>query len=1294
MSVKPDLSSTGDLSTTATDGDDFIDLGPGNTARVDGMGGFDTVLLRPTEQSNHFGIYIPDYFKNIEVIQGSTADEQVSIDARILRSLQIFDGGGGNDEILLHNLLGNLPGNTLDLSQTKVVNATLDLDYLPSDLPVTVKVGYRETALAIHTQSESRVTVDASESGITFTLAERNEMFANGVDTILDASGSYNYTPVTLTDFEDTRIVRPGQGPIFLDENQDAGVVFTPGGGSLELETWFGELGLDEGGTVDLVEDGAVTWVRVDLTDDGVANGLDIGTLTVSATSGIWRFQFNEEASGEHIKEVLRNLTFTFDDTIPGGGVFDTGVTLKFQDAVSWAETFSTRLFLVPTNAQVLDPAQNSSPATEGDDEFVASAAIFRNNYTLAGGDGTDTLYLDDPGSIIQLWNLAEFSGIERIVFHQYGGFLQLTAQNLASVDTIVGGGAGAWADISLVGAARSIFDLSNKTLAGAYYLTVESAEDGDIVITDKSQVLEYVGSFVGSRIFGDQRSGLRLHLVGDTFTAEERQALRDGGMSFVRDASDDGAGNLVPVLHNLDGDHIQARNGDAVALDLDGNGSITDDGGIRKLTVTIVGGDANDRLGISTAGSIRLLSGMIEGGEIRDVTIPLGIVFARLYDISNTSFTILFNGNATQAHIDNLIHALTYANVGWGPGTRQREIAISVSDGADKTTTGTVTVTHTTDVQVLDPAGTSAPSTGGDDDFIAPIGIFRGDYSLNGGAGTDTLYLTESEAEFDFTDIAEFSGFERILFHETGGLLRLNDAGFAQVDAIAGATDGSGIGDIILDGAPRATFDLRGKAFTEAYAITVAASYADLVVADKSQILSCLHSLPRFGLRVKLVGDAFTETERAQLIERGVAHIWDESDNGAGNLAPVIAGLDGDHVQARNGDAMALDLGADAMLSDDGKIRKITVTVVNGDANDKLGISTSGSIILTGGLVEGGEIRDGLVPLATLFNVTNTSFEILINGQAFPSRIDALVRALTYANTGDAAETQRQIRIDVSDSADKTSTATVTVTHTASQQPPPTEPVAPSSLALSNSTVRENTPAGSQIGKLSAVDPDTGDRLTYTLLDDAGGRFAISGDRIVVADSLKLDYEQAQAHAIRVRVTDNHGLSAEKSFTIAVQDVVSETVAGSAGHDVIKGGLGRDVLTGGAGNDQIWGGLDKDVLRGGAGKDVFVFDYRANKAHADRVMDFNVRDDSIYLENKVFKKLGKMGSLDKPAKLASKFFKIGTKAADRDDYLIYNKKTGKLYYDGDGSGMKIKAVEIATLSDKPKLKHTDFFVV
>ena len=155
-----------------------------------------------------------------------------------------------------------------------------------------------------------------------------------------------------------------------------------------------------------------------------------------------------------------------------------------------------------------------------------------------------------------------------------------------------------------------------------------------------------------------------------------------------------------------------------------------------------------------------------------------------------------------------------------------------------------------------------------------------------------------------------------------------------------------------------------------------------------------------------------------------------------------------------------------------------------------------------------------------------------------------------------------------------------------------------------------------------------------------------------------------------------------------------NDVLYGGDGNDLLKGGDGLDVLYGLAGNDTLYGGAGKDTLYGGTGKDVFVFDTRANKStNLDRVADFSAKDDSIWLDNAVFSnKIGK-GTPTSPRKLSKSFFKLGTKAGDKDDYFIYNKAKATLYYDIDGSGKKAM-VEIAKFDKKPNLTINDLFVI
>ncbi|WP_210497298.1 glycoside hydrolase family 113 [Microvirga antarctica] len=153
-----------------------------------------------------------------------------------------------------------------------------------------------------------------------------------------------------------------------------------------------------------------------------------------------------------------------------------------------------------------------------------------------------------------------------------------------------------------------------------------------------------------------------------------------------------------------------------------------------------------------------------------------------------------------------------------------------------------------------------------------------------------------------------------------------------------------------------------------------------------------------------------------------------------------------------------------------------------------------------------------------------------------------------------------------------------------------------------------------------------------------------------------------------------------------------NDKLYGGNHNDILRGGLGNDSLSGGAGNDQLWGESGKNALSGGAGRDVFVFNAKPSAATIDRIADFIVKDDSVYLDNAVFKKLGG-GTLTKPGKLNKAFFTIGSEAKDKNDYLVYDGTKKTLFYDVDGSGAG-KAVAIVSFAQKQKLTALDFFII
>lgn len=165
--------------------------------------------------------------------------------------------------------------------------------------------------------------------------------------------------------------------------------------------------------------------------------------------------------------------------------------------------------------------------------------------------------------------------------------------------------------------------------------------------------------------------------------------------------------------------------------------------------------------------------------------------------------------------------------------------------------------------------------------------------------------------------------------------------------------------------------------------------------------------------------------------------------------------------------------------------------------------------------------------------------------------------------------------------------------------------------------------------------------------------------------------------------------LSPSKNLNDAKGDTYSsiENLTGSNYNDTLIGGAGANVMSGGAGDDKIYGGLGKDRLIGGAGKDTFVFDTKLGSTNIDIIDDFSVTDDKIRLDSDIFTKLAPAASL------SSAYFHIGTKASDGNDRIIYDKSTGKLYYDDDGTGGHA-TVQFATLDKGLNITAADFDVI
>ncbi len=89
-----------------------------------------------------------------------------------------------------------------------------------------------------------------------------------------------------------------------------------------------------------------------------------------------------------------------------------------------------------------------------------------------------------------------------------------------------------------------------------------------------------------------------------------------------------------------------------------------------------------------------------------------------------------------------------------------------------------------------------------------------------------------------------------------------------------------------------------------------------------------------------------------------------------------------------------------------------------------------------------------------------------------------------------------------------------------------------PTNITISNDSVSKSAPIGTQVGLLTGIDPDAGQTFTFSLVAGSGAtdnaKFQIVGNSLRTAAALS-----GRRASIRIRVTDQNGLSFDKVFSI-----------------------------------------------------------------------------------------------------------------------------------------------------------------
>jgi Ca2+-binding RTX toxin-like protein len=154
--------------------------------------------------------------------------------------------------------------------------------------------------------------------------------------------------------------------------------------------------------------------------------------------------------------------------------------------------------------------------------------------------------------------------------------------------------------------------------------------------------------------------------------------------------------------------------------------------------------------------------------------------------------------------------------------------------------------------------------------------------------------------------------------------------------------------------------------------------------------------------------------------------------------------------------------------------------------------------------------------------------------------------------------------------------------------------------------------------------------------------------------------------------------------YSLAGGYVDNLTLTGSAAVSGTGNGL-ANALSGNNAANRLYGGAGNDSLRGNGGADGFHFDSALNgSTNVDRILDFVDTDDTIFLDRNIFKGIGANGALSSVA------FVDGSAATDATDRILYDKASGNIFYDADGTGAAA-AVLFAQVSAGTALTPLDF---
>ena len=164
------------------------------------------------------------------------------------------------------------------------------------------------------------------------------------------------------------------------------------------------------------------------------------------------------------------------------------------------------------------------------------------------------------------------------------------------------------------------------------------------------------------------------------------------------------------------------------------------------------------------------------------------------------------------------------------------------------------------------------------------------------------------------------------------------------------------------------------------------------------------------------------------------------------------------------------------------------------------------------------------------------------------------------------------------------------------------------------------------------------------------------------------------------------------KTFTVGVANVTPEKTKGSGFADVIVGGSGRTASAAAPATTGSTAASPPTRFRGAPARTCSCSGRSSTRRRTSTRSAISLRATNLHLDNAIFKALG-AGTPAKPRQARGEGVLHGKAAHDADDRIVYDKASGALSYDRDGSG-SAAPVLFAKLLNKAALTAADFFVI